>query len=38
MKTSSSRVQKKPQVCGGDASIHDTRHTVWGWWSRIEWV
>ncbi len=28
--TAASWVQKTPDVCGGDARIRDTRHTVWG--------
>jgi len=29
-----SRVQKTPGVCGGDACIRNTRHTIWG---LVEW-
>lgn len=32
--TLTSWVQKRPQVCGGDACLRDTRYTVWG---LVEW-
>jgi uncharacterized protein (DUF433 family) len=32
--TSASWIQKTPTVCGGDACIRNTRHTVWG---LVEW-
>jgi uncharacterized protein (DUF433 family) len=31
---STSWIQKTPNVCGGDACIRNTRHTVWG---LVEW-
>ena len=32
--TMASWVQKTPEVCGGDARIRNTRHSVWG---LVEW-
>ena len=34
LRTGTSWVQKTPDVCGGDACIRDTRHTVYG---LVEW-
>lgn len=33
-KTLTSWIQKRPQVCGGDACLRATRYTVWG---LVEW-
>jgi uncharacterized protein (DUF433 family) len=30
MSTTTSWISKKPELCGGDACIRDTRITVWG--------
>lgn len=34
MTTTASWITKTPDVCGGDACIRTTRHTVWG---LVEW-
>ncbi len=30
MATTASWINQTPDVCGGDACIRDTRHTIWG--------